>query len=85
MLSLLYVVFEMLYIMYTTQVVGRELLIHLIGYLVTNSQSDRTIGELLRLVRIHILVSMNPDGFAQVHSQNDRHCIGINGRYAITV
>lgn len=43
--------------------VGRELMLHLIHYLVTSYGSDAYITWLLDNTRIHILPSMNPDGF----------------------
>ncbi|EMP30207.1 Carboxypeptidase M [Chelonia mydas] len=45
------------------QTVGRELLLHLIDFLVTNDQSDPVVTKLIDSTRIHIMPSMNPDGF----------------------
>jgi len=44
-----------------------------------NAQTDRAVGDLLRHVRVHILVSMNPDGYARAAVQ--KHCYGVAGRY----
>ena len=50
------------------QVTGREILIHFIDELVVGYDINDTITSFLNETRIHILVSMNPDGFE--HSWN---------------
>ncbi len=45
------------------QVTGREILIHFIDELVTGYGINETITSFLDETRIHILVTMNPDGF----------------------
>lgn len=47
------------------EAVGRELLLHLIQYFVTSYNTDPFIKWLLDNTRIHIMPSLNPDGFAQ--------------------
>ena len=42
---------------------GRELLLQLIAYLVNNYRTDPYVKYLLDNTRIHIMPSMNPDGF----------------------
>ena len=45
------------------QVVGRELLLHLIEDLLgDNEKGNATVSRLLRTTRIHFLPMMNPDG-----------------------
>lgn len=45
------------------QTVGREILLHLIEHLVTSYGRDPAITRLLNNTRIHIMPTMNPDGF----------------------
>ena len=45
------------------EVVGREVLIHLIRYLCRNYKVNRRIAKLIERTRIHIMPSMNPDGY----------------------
>ncbi|XP_061495767.1 carboxypeptidase M isoform X2 [Rhineura floridana] len=49
-----------------SEAVGRELLLHLIDFLVTSDQHDPVITKLIDSTRIHIIPSMNPDGFEAV-------------------
>ncbi|XP_037920515.1 carboxypeptidase M isoform X3 [Hermetia illucens] len=58
--------------------VGRELLLHLIEYFVTNYHTDPYVKWLLDNTRIHILPSMNPDGYAV---SKEGGCDGAQGRY----
>ncbi|KAF7988824.1 hypothetical protein HCN44_007134 [Aphidius gifuensis] len=59
------------------EVVGRELMLHLIHLLVTQYGTDDHITWLLDNTRIHILPSMNPDGFAKA---KEGYCEGTTGR-----
>ncbi|XP_067868007.1 carboxypeptidase M-like [Heterodontus francisci] len=58
--------------------VGRELLLHLIDFLVTSYGQDKNITKLIGSMRIHILPSMNPDGFEK---SIVGRCTGTHGRY----
>lgn len=58
--------------------VGRELLLHLIQYFVTSYETDPYIKWLLDNTRIHIMPSMNPDGYA---ASREGECEGGKGRW----
>lgn len=60
------------------EAVGRELLLHMIQYLITSYTTDPYIKWLLDNTRIHILPSLNPDGYA---ASKEGTCDGGQGRY----
>ena len=72
-----------------SQVIGREVLIHFIYKLCAGYGQDTDITELLDNSRVHILVSMNPDGFEEAyyaHGGTEGNCTGtqLQGRYSRT-
>ncbi|CAH1986151.1 unnamed protein product [Acanthoscelides obtectus] len=64
--------------MHGNEPVGREILLHLIEYLLDNYNKNETITWLLNNTRLHILPSLNPDGFAEA---TEGLCRGNNGRF----
>ncbi|GLH03804.1 Carboxypeptidase D [Gryllus bimaculatus] len=64
--------------MHGNEAVGRELMLHLIHYLVTSYNTDTYVRWLLDNTRIHVLPSMNPDGYEVAR---EGQCDGGQGRY----
>ncbi|MCI4388985.1 hypothetical protein PGIGA_G00092440 [Pangasianodon gigas] len=63
--------------MHGNEVLGRVLLLQLIDYLTRNYMSDPFVTKLMNTTRIHILPSMNPDGF----EASGRDCMYSQGRF----
>ncbi|XP_056430146.1 carboxypeptidase M isoform X1 [Hyla sarda] len=64
--------------MHGNEAVGREVMLHFIEYLLINYQKDANITQLITNTRIHIMPSMNPDGFER---SSVLDCDSVNGRY----
>ncbi|KAF1526846.1 UNVERIFIED_CONTAM: Carboxypeptidase M, partial [Eudyptes pachyrhynchus] len=64
--------------MHGDETVGREILLHLIDFLVTSYRRDPIITRLLNNTRIHIMPTMNPDGFEATKVPD---CYYTQGRY----
>lgn len=58
--------------MHGDETVGREVLIRLVHYLVTNYHTNNDVKLIVDTTRIYILPSMNPDGFHRVRRGNSR-------------
>ena len=65
--------------MHGDEVVGRQVLIHLIEHLLKNYNKDLKITNLIDNTRIHILCSLNPDGFEKARTSGIRN-VPRNGR-----
>ncbi len=64
--------------MHGNEVIGKEMLLHLVDHLCTGYGRNRTITNLINTTRIHILITMNPDGFEKAI---EGQCTGLVGRY----
>ncbi|XP_048836679.1 carboxypeptidase D [Brienomyrus brachyistius] len=64
--------------MHGNEVVGRELLLNLIEYLCRNYGSDTEVTWLVNNTRIHIMPSMNPDGYEVAKEGDVKGYIGRN-------
>uniref|UniRef100_A0A452U0V5 Carboxypeptidase D n=1 Tax=Ursus maritimus TaxID=29073 RepID=A0A452U0V5_URSMA len=63
--------------MHGNEVVGRELLLNLIEYLCKNFGTDPEVTDLVRSTRIHLMPSMNPDGYEK-SQEGKEYVIGRN-------
>ena len=60
------------------EVTGRETLLSLMQYLCERYDTDESVRELVDSTRIHLLTSMNPDGYVEAVEGDE---LGITGRF----
>jgi len=56
------------------------MLIHLVSYLLTHIDTDPLVAALLNVTLIHLLIAMNPDGYAVALRRSRGDCEGVAGR-----
>ncbi|XP_041347902.1 carboxypeptidase M-like [Gigantopelta aegis] len=64
--------------MHGNEVIGREILLHFAEFLVDKFGVNRTITDFLKSTTVHIMPTMNPDGFAD---STEGDCYSVVGRY----
>ncbi|XP_046604005.1 carboxypeptidase D [Neodiprion virginianus] len=63
--------------MHGNEVIGREMLLLLLQYLCENYGSDERVAEIVNTTRLHVMPSMNPDGY---EASKVGDVLGIQGR-----
>ena len=69
--------------MHGNEVTGRETLLHLIEYLCVNYGKIDSVTELVTNTRIHIMPTMNPDGYDRAHVGDKEGTIGRSNTHSV--
>ena len=64
--------------MHGNEVPSKEILLHLIDYMLNNQSADPSVDYVMKNTRLHLLVTMNPDGL-EMSTVGD--CSSVQGRY----
>lgn len=64
--------------MHGNEVPSKEVLIYLADYMLNNQSTDAQVDFIMKNTRVHILPSLNPDGYEK-STMND--CMSVEGRY----
>lgn len=71
--------------MHGNEVVGRELMLNLIEYLCRNYGTDLEVTKLVNNTRIHIMPSMNPDGYEASNEGKRKGRSSYSGNNTVTL
>lgn len=69
--------------MHGNEIVGKELLLMLMKYLLERYGTDNRVTNLLNTVRIHLMPSMNPDGYEMSKESDFYSNVGRNNAHNI--
>ena len=62
------------------EMVSNEILLHFIEHMLSYQNKDSNVDYIMKNTRIHILVSMNPDGL-EISSKSESDCSSLKGRF----
>jgi hypothetical protein len=65
--------------MHGNERVGREILLYFIEYMLSHQHKDTNVDYVMRNTRIHVIVSLNPDGAEVALPSSD--CLSFDGRF----
>jgi carboxypeptidase D len=64
--------------MHGNEAITQEVLLHFLDYLLNNQMNDPNVDFILKNTRVHIMPSMNPDGYGEAYVGD---CQGLDGRH----
>lgn len=59
----------------------RELLLHLLKYMLEHQHRDVNVDYVMKRTRLHLFFSMNPDGSELATMSSSSDCLSLNGRF----